>query len=134
MKTVSCHSKCASGWLARGFVARTCKPLGGAFVLFVLGAGCGPGNLRPTSLTPQEQAVQLFENGEAPNCTLFEDYGPISVESGSSLTAGTLESSRAKLKQAAAALGATSVRVTDQKMDGKIHRASGVAIKCLKRD
>lgn len=96
--------------------------------------GCGPGNLRATDLTPKERDVQLFENGEAPNCTLFEDYGTISVESGTSLSAGTYESSKAKLKRAAAELGATSVRVTSHNTAGKIDKASGVAIKCLKRE
>lgn len=96
--------------------------------------GCGPGNLRPTELTPKEQQVQVFDNGEAPNCTLFEDYGPISVESGSSLSPGTFESSKAKLKRAAAELGATSVRITTHNVVGKIDRVTGVAIKCLKRE
>jgi hypothetical protein len=96
--------------------------------------GCGPGNLRPTELTPKEQQVQLFDNGEAPTCTLFEDYGPITVESGSSMTPGTFASSKAKLQRAAAELGATAVRITTHNVSGKIDRATGVAIKCIKRE
>ncbi len=103
-------------------------------VLPVLSAlACGPGNLRPSELTPKEQQVQLFEKDEAPDCTLFEDYGPITVESGSSLTPGTFDSSKAKLRRTAAEMGATSVRITSHTTVGKIDRATGVAIKCLKR-
>ncbi|HND12352.1 MAG TPA: hypothetical protein PKL17_19595 [Pseudomonadota bacterium] len=116
-----------SSLLRRGLSLIALVSLGGVL-------GCGPGNLRATDLTPKERDVQLFENGEAPNCTLFEDYGTISVESGTSLSQGTYESSKAKLKRAAAELGATSVRVTSQNTAGKIHKASGVAIKCLKRE
>lgn len=104
------------------------------WVLSLLAAvGCGPGNLRPTDLTPKEQQVQLFEKDEAPDCTLYEDYGSISVESGTSLSPGTFDSSKAKLRRAAAELGATSVRITAHTTVGKIDRATGVAIKCLKR-
>lgn len=104
-------------------------------LLSLLGiVGCGPGNLRPTDLTPKERDVQIFENGEAPNCTLFEDYGSVSVESGTSLSPGTFESSKAKLKRAAAELGATSVRITSHSVVGKMDKATGVAIKCLKRE
>ena len=99
----------------------------------LLAIACGPGNLRPSELTPKEQQVQLFEKDEAPDCTLFEDYGSIAVESGSSLTPGTFDSSKAKLRRTAAEMGATSVRITSHTTAGKIDRATGVAIKCLKR-
>lgn len=102
-------------------------------VPLVAAVGCGPGNLRPTDLTPKEQQVQLFEKDEAPDCTLYEDYGQIAVESGTSLSPGTFDSSKAKLRRAAAELGATSVRITSHTSVGKIDRATGVAIKCLKR-
>ena len=105
-----------------------------ALGLLLFASGCGPGHVRPTELSPKERAVQIYENGASPNCTLFEDYGSITVESGSTFTPGNLESSKAKLQRAAAELGATSVKLTSQSMLGKIHRATGVAIKCIKRD
>ena len=58
----------------------------------------------------------------------------ITVESGSSMTPGTFASSKAKLQRAAAELGATAVRITTHNVSGKIDRATGVAIKCIKRE
>ena len=60
-----------------------------------LGA-CGPSNLKPTDLTPREQLVQIFDKGQLPSCTLYEELGVVEVESGS------FDSSLAKLRRAAA--------------------------------
>jgi hypothetical protein len=98
-------------------------------------SACGPGNLKPTDLSPREQQIELIDTGKLPGCTRYEDLGPIEVESGSSMTPGTMESSMAKLRRAANELGATAVllisRTAAGKSTGSIDRAKGTAIKCL---
>jgi len=98
-------------------------------------SACGPGNLKPTDLSPREQQIELIDTGKLPSCTRYEDLGPIEVESGSSMTPGTMESSMAKLRRAANELGATAVLIISHTAPGKstgtIDRAKGTAIKCL---
>jgi hypothetical protein len=98
-------------------------------------SACGPGNLKPTDLSPREQQIELIDTGKLPGCTRYEDLGPIEVESGSSMTPGTMESSMAKLRRAANELGATAVLLISHtapgKSTGSIDRAKGTAIKCL---
>ncbi len=94
---------------------------------------CGPGNLKPTELTPREQQVQIFEKGQLPSCTLYEELGVIEVESGTSTTPGTFESSLAKLRRGAAERGATGIFMISHTVERKIDHASGTAMRCLPR-
>ena len=121
---------------------RSCSvPFLGVFFFGVMATGllglsaCGPGNLKPTDLSPREQQIEIIDTGKLPSCTRYEDLGPIEVESGSSMTPGTIESSMAKLRRAANELGATAVllisRTAAGKSSGSIDRAKGTAIKCL---
>ena len=87
---------------------RSCSvPFLGVFFFGVMATGllglsaCGPGNLKPTDLSPREQQIEIIDTGKLPSCTRYEDLGPIEVESGSSMTPGTMESSMAKLRRAA---------------------------------
>jgi hypothetical protein len=95
--------------------------------------GCGPGNLKPSELTPRELQVQVFEKGKLPSCTLYEELGIIEVESGSSFTPGTFESSLAKLRRIAAERNATGLLLISHSNDGKIDKASATAMRCLAR-
>jgi hypothetical protein len=95
--------------------------------------GCGPGNIKPSDLTPREMQVQVFEKGKLPSCTLYEELGVVEVESGSSFAPGTFESSLAKLRRAAAERGATGILMLTHTTDGKIDKASGTAMRCLPR-
>ena len=99
-----------------------------------LGAmACGPGSIKPTDLTPRERQVQIFEKGQLPSCTLYEELGVVEVESGSSFTPGTFESSLAKLRRAAAERGATGILMLSHSIEKKLDRASGTAMRCLPR-
>jgi hypothetical protein len=97
-----------------------------------LSTGCGPGNIKPSDLTPREQQVQVFEKGKLPSCTLYEELGVVEAESGG-FTPGTFESSLAKLRRAAAERGATGILMLTHTNDGKIDKASGTAMRCLPR-
>jgi hypothetical protein len=94
---------------------------------------CGPGNIKPSDLTARERQVQIFEKGQLPSCTLYEELGVIEVESGGSFTPGTFESSLAKLRRAAAERGATGILMLSHSTEPKIDKASGTAMRCLPR-
>ena len=95
--------------------------------LCLCAAACGPGNLKPSELTPRELKVQIFEKGQLPSCTLYEELGVIEVES------GNFESSLAKLCWAAAERGATGILMLSHTTEKKIDKASGTAMRCLPR-
>lgn len=98
--------------------------------LFISACGlsaCGPGNLKPSELTPRELQVQIFDKGQLPSCTLYEELGVVEVES------GNFESSLAKLRRAAAERGATGIFLLTHTTEKKIDRASGTAMRCLPR-
>ncbi len=88
---------------------------------------CGPGNLKPSDLTPRELKVEIFEKGQLPSCTLYEELGVIEVES------GNFDSSLAKLRRAAAERGATGILLLSHTTEKKIDKASGTAMRCVPR-
>lgn len=92
-----------------------------------LGA-CGPSNLKPTDLTPREQLVQIFDKGQLPSCTLYEELGVVEVES------GNFDSSLAKIRRAAAERNATGIFLLTHTIDKKIDRVTGTAMRCLPRN
>lgn len=96
-------------------------------------AGCGPGNVRPSDLTPRERSIKLYDPGTLPECTLYEEYGQVTAESGTSFTPGTYESSAARIRQLAAERGATAVILQSHNKQGDIDRLVGTAIKCMPR-
>jgi len=98
--------------------------------MIVTSAAClGPGNLEPTSLPPAVQAISVYQGGMQPKCA-YDQLGIIEATSGSAMSMGTYESTVARLKQKAGALGADGLIVTDHFKNGMADQATAFAIRC----
>jgi hypothetical protein len=99
------------------------------FASFALGGCLGPGNVKPTDLKANEQAVRVFYQGEKPDCS-YDRLGTVEATSGSAFSMGTFESTVAKLQREAAKKGANALLVIDHSKNQMADQATGMAILC----